>query len=332
VPKSLRPILPAGAIRPCVGGAGRDLRHAELAVEPPQRRDYALAGHSMGGGASFLGASGDPGVDAVFNFAAANTSPSAITAAASVTVPTLMIAAPNDCVAPPASHQIPMYNASAASCKTYVAIAGASHCQFNDYNLSCDLGEFCSASISRGAQQTLVTDILAPWLHAVLETAPFAWDDFQSTLAGNASYAVTQTCPNPPEPACANGVDDDGDGAIDHPADPGCDDAGDLSEHSAAFVCDNGTDDDGDTLADYPTDPGCYEPISTLENPKCDDDVDNDLDGATDWDGGAAAGPIDPQCAGTPWKNREKPASCGLGAELALVLAGLVRSRRGPRA
>lgn len=289
----------------------------------------AVGGHSMGGGASFLGAAGDLGIDAVFGFASANTNPSAIAAGASVSVPTLLIAAPNDCVAPPASHQIPMYEASISTCKAYVAIAGASHCQFNDYSLTCDLGEFCSASISRGTQHALVLALLAPWLHAVLETAPFAWDEFQATLAGNASYAAVQSCPDAPVPACSNGADDDGDGLADFPSDPGCDSAGDLSERSPAFACDNGLDDDGDGLGDFPSDPGCFEPIAALESPQCDDDLDNDGDGAVDWDGGPTAAPVDPQCTDKPFKNREaRTSGCGLGAELALLGAALAARRR----
>lgn len=284
----------------------------------------AVGGHSMGGGASFLGALGDAGIDAVFGFAAANTNPSAITAAASIAVPTLVIAAANDCVAPPGDHQIPIYEASAASCKAYVEIDGASHCQFNDYNFTCDLGEFCSASIPRGTQHAQTIALLRPWLDAVLRNAPFAWDAFQAEVAAHPGYVVSQSCPSAPEPACSNGSDDDGDGRADFPADPGCADAGDASERSAAFVCDNDLDDDGDGLTDFPADPGCAEPIATLENPKCNDGIDNDLDGGTDFDGS----PPDAQC-NVAWKNRETAGgSCGLGAEIVLALGGLGTARR----
>ncbi len=288
----------------------------------------AVGGHSMGGGATFLGASADTGVDAVFNFAAANTNPSSITAAASVTVPTLVIAAKGDCVAAPASNQIPMYDASAAACRAYVELDGASHCQFNDYNLTCDLGEFCSASISRASQLQLVTSILVPWLDAVLKNAAFAWDDFQTALAADPRYAVLQDCPVPPEPACSNGIDDDGDGLVDHPADPGCSDAGDDSEHAATLICDDGLDNDGDGLVDFPADVGCLDPVAARENPKCDDDLDNDGDGGIDWDGGSAAAAPDSHCLGRPYQNEEKPSSCGLGTELALVLPLLGALRR----
>ena len=49
-----------------------------------------------------------------------------------------------------------------------------------------------------------------------------------------------------------------------------------------------------------------------------------DFDGGLSALGYVAADP-DPQCVGTPWKNNEfRQPSCGLGAELALVLAPLL--------
>ena len=61
--------------------------------------------------------------------------------------------------------------------------------------------------------------------------------------------------------ACSNGLDDDGDGAIDHPADPGCASPGDVSERALgnpSLPCDDGVDSaDTDVLADHPADRGC---------------------------------------------------------------------------
>jgi predicted dienelactone hydrolase len=92
-------------------------------------------------------------------------------------------------------------------------------------------------------------------------------------------------------------------------------------------VCSNGVDDDGDALVDYPADPGCQTASSRLENPACDDDLDNDGDGKIDWDGGTGGGTPDPGCT-RPYKNKETSSSCGLGAELTLVLAWLRRGQR----
>jgi hypothetical protein len=145
--------------------------------------------------------------------------------------------------------------------------------------------------------------------------------------------------------ACENGLDDDGDGLVDAGADPGCDAANDPSERSSALVCDDGLDNDSDGLVDFsPTpgagDPGCMGSSSTLENPQCQDGINNDpaQDALIDFDGGAAAGlppeqqtGLDPQCAGAPWRNMEAsvpPPSCGIGPELTLLVLGLAALRR----
>ncbi len=56
-----------------------------------------------------------------------------------------------------------------------------------------------------------------------------------------------------PAAACTNGIDDDGDGFIDYPADPGCPNAFSAREDPE---CSNGIDDDGDSQIDL-LDPEC---------------------------------------------------------------------------
>ncbi len=70
--------------------------------------------------------------------------------------------------------------------------------------------------------------------------------------------------PPPPTPQCSDGVDNDGDGKFDHPADPGCSTADDDDEASTApppprppAKCADGQDNDGDGKTDHPADPGC---------------------------------------------------------------------------
>jgi CSLREA domain-containing protein len=142
-------------------------------------------------------------------------------------------------------------------------------------------------------------------------------------------------------PACNDGIDNDGDGLVDYPADPGCSSALDDSEKSPLLPCDDGIDNDGDGLVDYRVDgtgdPGCFSPgVGSIENPACQDGKDNDGDGKIDFDGGASAnhgvalGLRDPDC-GTPYRTYETVTPpCGLGAELSLVLPllMLLRGRR----
>jgi uncharacterized repeat protein (TIGR01451 family) len=77
---------------------------------------------------------------------------------------------------------------------------------------------------------------------------------------------------------CSDAIDNDSDGLIDFPADPGCSSADDDSEKNPhGPQCDNGKDDDGDGKIDFPADPGCSSPtdddekdgISNLNQPVC---------------------------------------------------------------
>ena len=101
----------------------------------------------------------------------------------------------------------------------------------------------------------------------------------------------------------------------------------DEGERSFDRRCDNGIDDDGDGDSDYPADPGCASLVAPQERTECDDGLDNDGDGAIDWDG-AGAGAPDPQCGGDPMRVIENPLYCGLGFEVALLLPPLLALRR----
>jgi len=98
-------------------------------------------------------------------------------------------------------------------------------------------------------------------------------------------------------------------------------------------ACSDGIDDDGDGFVDFPADPGCESAASMTESPACQDGVDDDGDGGIDYDGGVSAnhgvalGPPDPQCA-TPYRTTEKASACGLGAEAAALVPLLSWLRR----
>ena len=73
------------------------------------------------------------------------------------------------------------------------------------------------------------------------------------------------------QPECNDGVDNDGDGKIDYPNDPGCDTPADNDETDDCPTgpmcpqCGNGKDDDGDGKIDYPADPQCHSASGTSE-------------------------------------------------------------------
>ena len=157
----------------------------------------AVMGHSMGGGSALLSVQYNVNITAIAIVAAAETMPSSIAAAPSVLVPALVFAGSNDCVTPPEDHQLPMYNALASSCKTYVSISGGDHCQFAGYNFYCILGQSTclpQATIDAATQQQLVFDYLLPWLNFYLKGDCLAGDAFQELMADGAGIAAQQNC------------------------------------------------------------------------------------------------------------------------------------------
>ena len=59
-----------------------------------------------------------------------------------------------------------------------------------------------------------------------------------------------------PPAACSDGSDNDGDGLIDYPQDPGCS-AADDNDETDLPACADGRDNDGDGVIDFPSDKGC---------------------------------------------------------------------------
>lgn len=165
-----------------------------------------VMGHSMGGGAAHLAASENSNIKAIATLAAAETNPSAIGAAGTIQIPSLVFAGSNDCVTPPANHQTPIYNALKSSCKTYLTIKGGSHCQMAESNFFCNLGESCTPApaISRTQQQAVIKSYLLPWLQYQLRqdcNAARAFDNLMKTdnnitYQNNCSFCILSEAPN----------------------------------------------------------------------------------------------------------------------------------------
>ena len=80
------------------------------------------------------------------------------------------------------------------------------------------------------------------------------------------------------EPAalCSDAQDNDGDGLVDFPADPGCTSADDGDETDPA-QCSDGKDNDGDGLIDFPADKGCTAAEDNDETDPCKKPVEGEV-------------------------------------------------------
>ncbi len=156
-----------------------------------------VMGHSMGGGAAFLARSYDPSIKAMVTFAAAETTPSAISAASSVNAPSLVFAGENDCVTAPGTNQRPMYDALTAACKHYITIKGGSHCQMAGASTTCSFGEAtCTPApgITRAVQHATINKYLVPWLNYTLKGSCAAGTTFETDLAADAAVTYAKNC------------------------------------------------------------------------------------------------------------------------------------------
>jgi hypothetical protein len=97
--------------------------------------------------------------------------------------------------------------------------------------------------------------------HVKLSTLPA-----DENSAKSKTFFVRCTGPGPDSPECDDGIDNDRDGFIDWPDDPGCSSDTDDSETnstggggggSSRPECDDFRDNDGDGFEDWPDDPGC---------------------------------------------------------------------------
>jgi hypothetical protein len=141
-----------------------------------------MMGHSMGGGATFIGASSFADVDCIVGLAPAETDPSAVTAASNVTAPVMILSGTSDGVTPPNDHHIPIYNALGSNCKYFVPITDGSHCYFASNTITCTLGEIIPGSLPAEEQRQSSYAVCHPWFDYFLKDDCDAWDDFQTAL------------------------------------------------------------------------------------------------------------------------------------------------------
>ena len=156
-----------------------------------------ILGHSMGGGASFLAAENNPNINTLINFAAAETNPSAISAASNITIPSLIFSGDDDCVAPPINHQNIMFDSLNSNCKTQINIINGGHCYFANENVLCSFGESsCNPNLNilRAEQQSVTNDFLKIWLNYSLKSDQNSFTIFNDSLQSSSRITYSQYC------------------------------------------------------------------------------------------------------------------------------------------
>lgn len=155
----------------------------------------AIAGHSMGGGATWLAAATHPMIDAIVAFAPAETNPSAVLVGENILVPVLVVSGSNDDVAPPDTQHLPLYNSTTgAPCRAFASIIDGGHCGFADQGTVCDLGEFGFSGLPHAEQLEFTLELMVPWLDAFVRDDPLAWEEFESYAAASDDVMLDLDC------------------------------------------------------------------------------------------------------------------------------------------
>ncbi len=166
----------------------------------------AVAGHSMGGGASFLATNYNSSINAIFNFAAAETNPSAKLAALQTQISALVFAGSSDCIVPDTNQQRMYYNVP-YTCKTFINITDALHCHFANNNGTCATGQFFSGCNNSPVTAPVVFEktiaLILPFLDYYLKdscSSKTIFDNRLNTMAGITKETACQqnqfTCNN----------------------------------------------------------------------------------------------------------------------------------------
>ncbi|MBA3299820.1 MAG: hypothetical protein H0U24_07055 [Thermoleophilaceae bacterium] len=168
----------------------------------------------------------------------------------------------------------------------------------------------CNADESNSAQAGPVNGIREGLTTFVLDIGGNAL--LKTTTGASESRAVMK-------PQCSDGKDNDGDGKIDFPADPGCssaldDDETDAKKSATKAACEDGEDNDGDGKVDFPDDPGCSsrkdDSEENADKAACEDGRDNDGYGRGDF-------PDDPGCSSRKDDSEENGGGGSAGASAA---------------
>jgi predicted dienelactone hydrolase len=174
------------------------------------KKRAAVGGHSMGGGSSFIAAaSANEVVQSIFNFAAAETNPSAKQAASQVNLPALIFSGTSDCIVPPAT-QKDMYTAIPYPCKTYINLTGGLHCHFSNNDGTCAFGQLTSGCNSSSVNAQVIfqktTSLLIPFLNLYLNEDCTSSDLFNERYSLLTGAVKERVCTSDPKGCVLTGI------------------------------------------------------------------------------------------------------------------------------
>jgi hypothetical protein len=162
-----------------------------------------VMGHGIGGSAATFAVQYSPNITTMVSLAATETTPSAITAASLVTVPSVVVGGGEDCVSPIATHQMPMFDNIDSDCKFFVNLLEATHCHFAQNAGAC----IWSSTICGGSPCNVVSTnsntgyLLVSFLRYYLKFNAPALDKFYWKLGSKAqdwSYIMVCNLVNTP--------------------------------------------------------------------------------------------------------------------------------------
>ncbi len=194
-----------GNFTPSHENFGKDLSYALKAMEKENIKSNSLfndhfsglkgiIGHSMGGGGTFLAAGNDASIECVVGLSPAETTPSAIAAAANFKGRALIFGAGDDCVVPIAGSPTGVYNALNTNCKWLFNITEGSHCKFAINNAVCNLGEpNCKGTITHAEQQSIMFRYMIPFLEAYLIKDDNLWESVISSGSNDDDVVIATT-------------------------------------------------------------------------------------------------------------------------------------------
>jgi hypothetical protein len=113
-----------------------------------------VMGHGYGGSAATVAIQYNNLITTHISLAAVETAPGIAAAASLITIPSVVFSGAEDCVAPAAVNQLPVFNAIDSDCKSYVNLLYASHCNFAQGNLNCLSNETLCNGFPVPAQST----------------------------------------------------------------------------------------------------------------------------------------------------------------------------------